>query len=466
VNWRPSLRLRITASALVVGIVLLCGAGLIVMDVVRARMTDQIDSALKADADFTQRMISSGSGLPMAQGPTDLYVQFLSPDGQVVAAGTAASGLRPLANPARSTHPRIVVADVARLGPIRVLSERVVANPGRTLVLARSERDVVALRHKLLRLFLQLALVGGVLLGVLIWWVVGRALRPVEAMRRRVDDLDDDDLAARVKPPGTGDELDRLAHTLNELLGRLQRAVAREHQFVADASHELRTPISAVRGLLETELSDPSLVVLTRADALGRMNQLQGLVEQLLVLARADAAEPPVDVPVDLDELVLGQARQLQRSTRLRIDTSRVSGGQVAGRDTDLGRLVENLASNASRYASSSIRFTVQPSGDMVELVVEDDGPGIPAADRTRIFERFNTLDPARTHVGGGAGLGLSISAAIVAAHRGSIQVGEATGGGARFDVHLPAYEPDASRRAPNFESNFNRGGSRAPTQT
>jgi signal transduction histidine kinase len=434
------LRLRITAGALVVVVALLCGAGLLVIGVVQAEMTKQIDRSLEADADFTQRMLRSGSGLPMGQGPTDLYVQFVAADGHVAGAGTAAQGLPPLATPAAGAGPTIGATTAGDVGAVRVLSEPVATNPAMTLVLARSSQNVVDVHDTLLRLLTELVVVGSIVLSALIWLVVGRALRPVEAMRRRVDGLGDRDLSARLERPGTGDELDRLAGTLNDLLSRLEEAVAREHRFVADASHELRTPITAVRTLLETEAGDPGLVVLTRADALAQLDQLQDLVEELLVLARLDAAPEAPDRPVDLDELVLGQARQLQRSTHLRIDTSRVSGGQVAGRDTDLGRLVENLTSNASRYARSTLALTVHQFGDTVELIVDDDGPGVPVADRARIFERFDTVDDARA--GRGAGLGLSIAAAIVAAHHGTIRVGDAPGGGARFEVHLPAYAP------------------------
>jgi signal transduction histidine kinase len=457
VKRRLSLRLRITAGALVVVIPLLCSAGLFVINVVKSEMTKQIDAGLRADADFTRRMITSGEGLPMRQGPTDVYVQFIGEDGRVAGAGTAAQGLPPLAAAAASPRPQLRAEDAPRVGPLRVLSELIAPGQKVTLVVARSSQQVVDVHETLVRLFIGLAILGSLLLAALTWWVVGRALRPVDAMRRRVDDIGDHDLAARLVPPGTRDELDRLAGTLNDLLGRLEQAVICERQFVADASHELRTPITAVRSLLETEAGDPSLIVLTRADALARMNQLQDLVEQLLVLARADAAAPPPDAPVDLDELVLGQARHLQRSTDLRIDTSRVSGGQVAGRDIDLVRLVENLASNAARYARTTIAFSVRQRGDRVDLVVDDDGPGIPEVDRARVFERFNTLDPARSHAEGGAGLGLSIAAAIVAAHGGTIRVGDAPGGGARFEARLTAYRPHAARRDAAAEPAFRR---------
>jgi len=437
---RLSLRLRITAGALLVVAAALTAAGLLVIDTIEREMTDQVDTALRADADFTERMITSGSGLPMGEGPTDLYVQFVDGSGAVVAAGTAAMGRPALAAPEQRAGTITTVVDPA-LGELRVLAVDA-PNSELTLVLARSSRNIAEVHDTLLRLLTALIVTGSCLLGVLVWLVVGRSLRPVEQMRRTVEDLDHADLTTRVARPGTGDELDRLAGTLNELLGRLEVAVERERRFVADASHDLRTPIAAMRALLETEAADPTLAVLTRADALARLDHLQSLVEDLLVLARVDTAEAPPALPVDLDELVLAQARQLARRTRLHVDTSRVSGGQAAGRDTDLDRLVENLASNAARYAATTVSFTVHQFGDTVELVVDDDGPGIPPAERERVFERFHTLDDARTLAASGAGLGLAIVASIVAAHHGTIRVGDAPGGGARFEVRLPAYQP------------------------
>lgn len=442
------LRVRITAGALVIVAGALTIGGLVIIGVVEQEMTSQIDSALRADADFTERMITSGSGLPMEEGPTDLYVQFLDETGTVVGAGTAAIGRPALAASGQADGAIATVTD-PQLGELRVLATAAPNNPRLTLVFARSSQNVAAVHETLTRLLAVLVLGGSVLLGVLVWLVVGRSLRPVEQMRRTVEGLDDGDLHTRVALPGTGDELDRLAGTLNDLLGRLDVAVEREHRFVADASHDLRTPIAAMRSLLETEAADPTLVVLTRADALARLDQLQGLVDQLLALSGADNADPPTR-PVDLDELVLGHARQLARQIRLQVDTSRVSGGQVAGRDTDLVRVVENLAANAARYAATTVSFTVHQFGDTVELVVDDDGPGIPPEHRDRVFERFATLDDARTAGTSGAGLGLAIAAAIVSAHDGTIRVGDAPGGGARFEVHLPAFEPPAPGTKPS----------------
>jgi signal transduction histidine kinase len=439
---RFSLRLRITAGALVVVVAAFCGAGVVVIGVAKRAMVDQIDAALRVDADYIDRSLTSGAGLPMSEGPTDLYIEFIAADGKVIGASTAAQGLPALAAPRRSdtTIDDRVDPD---LGDLRVLTKPAPTNPEVTLVIARSSASVVNVGESLTRLLMAMVVGLSVLLGCIIWIVVGRSLRPVAVMSDTVNAISDRDLHRRLERPGTGDELDRLADTLNDLLERLDEGVRRERQFVADASHELRTPIAGVRALLETEPANPGEVVPIRAEALDRLGQLQDLVDQLLILAKAGEGAPAAapDEPVDLDELVLGQARQLERSTNLRIDTSRVSGGQVLGRDTDLGRLVENLATNAARYAKTTVAFSVRHVGTMVEFTVSDDGPGIAASDRARVFERFATLDDARSRQRAGGGLGLSIASAIVTAHRGSICADDAPGPGtgAVFVVRLPA---------------------------
>jgi signal transduction histidine kinase len=436
---RRSLRLRITAGALVVVVAALCGAGLLLIGVVQREMVADIDSTLRANAGFIERSMRSGVALPTGEGPTDLYVQFVGADGAVAGASTAAQGRPAILRPGDAALNRIVTVHDAALGELRALAKPTPGGPNMTVVVARSASSVSQVRDTLVRLLILMLAVGSVLLGILIWVVVGRALRPVDQMRKTVEAISERDLQRRLDDPGTGDELDRLADTLNELLERLEAALSRERQFVADASHELRTPIAAVRALLETEPTDPASVVRVRAEALARLGQLQDLVEELLVQAKADAEAPDAPRrPVDLDELVLGQAGQLDRTTHLRIDTANVSGGQVAGRDTDLARVIENLATNAVRHAATTVTFSVRQVNGVVEFAVSDDGPGIPLADRARIFERFSTLEGARDRGDGGAGLGLSIAHAIVVAHHGSIRAEGTPGTGARFVVTLP----------------------------
>ncbi len=449
---RLSLRFRITAGALVVVVAALSLSGVLVTEVVEHAMTDQIDRTLRADADFAERSFTTGTPISPSEGPNGLYVQFLDRSTGAVSGMSPQVRHRPALMKEAQANGTIATVHDARLGTVRSL---VVAAPGNahvSLILARSSHDVAAVGSTLTRLLVALIVFGSALLGVVIFWVVGRALHPVEQMRRTVEKVGDDRLATRLALPGTRDELDRLATTLNDLLQRLEAAMAAERRFVADASHDLRTPIAALRVNLEAEADDPELTVLTRAEALARVEELQDLVDRLLVLSTADRGADPPEEPVDLDDLVLTQARRIRAKGDLVVDTTRVSGGQVTGSDTDLARVVANLTANAVRYAHRAISFTVHTFGDTVELVVDDDGPGIPAADRDRIFERFATLDDARTNGRSGTGLGLAIAAAIVATHRGTIWAEEAPGGGARLSVRLPAHVPPSPAPTPSTD--------------
>jgi signal transduction histidine kinase len=277
-------------------------------------------------------------------------------------------------------------------------------------------------------------------LGGLIWIVVGRSLRPVEVIRSTVSEITERDLSQRVATSGTNDEVDRLATTMNEMLARLERAAARERRLVADASHELRSPLAAAQALIQSRPADPVEARTHDTMALDALARLQALVDELLELARHDLPQAPPSRSIDLDGLVLQHADVLRRTSDLTIDTSTVSGGQVLGSEEALGRMVENLASNAGRHARSSVAFTVREQDDQVELVVTDDGPGIAAEHRQEVFERFTRLDDARARDGSGAGLGLAIVARIVERHRGTVHIDAGPANiGTAITVHLPS---------------------------
>jgi signal transduction histidine kinase len=283
------------------------------------------------------------------------------------------------------------------------------------------------------------------LVGITTWRLVGRTLGPVEAIRRQVGEISATALDRRVPEPGTNDEIDRLARTMNEMLDRLEAAAGRQRAFVADASHELRSPLATVRTTLEVALARSDGVdwpALARG-WLTEQGRLERLVDDLLTLARMDGAAP-VAVPavVDLDELVLSQARDLRSRSGIRVDVANVAGGRVRGEVEQLRRVVANLLDNAERHATATVRCALDEHDGTVELVVSDDGPGIDPADRRRIFERFVRLDEDRSRRGsGGAGLGLAIVHGIVAAHGGTVEVAD-TDRGARLVVRLPAAEP------------------------
>ncbi|MFI5587924.1 sensor histidine kinase [Amycolatopsis sp. NPDC051758] len=267
------------------------------------------------------------------------------------------------------------------------------------------------------------------LIGVIAWLAVRRSLRPVEAIRGEVAEIGAHDLSRRVPAPRTGDEIARLAGTMNTMLARLDEAVTRQSRFTSDASHELRTPLASLRTQLEVLLAHPDRLDWRHAceNALLDVTRLQDLVADLVLLGKLDHAGPDRLEPVALSEVVEAVA-----AGRAEIE---VSGAPVVhGHRSRLERLVRNLVDNAERHATSRVVVTASVVDGQAVLTVTDDGPGIPEADRERVFDRFVRLDDARARDEGGSGLGLAIVADIARAHGGTAEV-EA---GSRFVVRLP----------------------------
>ena len=241
--------------------------------------------------------------------------------------------------------------------------------------------------------------------------------------------------------PDGDDEIPRLAVTLNEMLDRVDDATKLQRQFVSDASHELRSPLAALRQLAEVARDYPGAVgqETLAADVLAEERRMEDLVTSLLILARVDDGPATSATPSDLDDLVLEQARRLRVPGGPRIDVSGVSAGQVMGDQVLLTQVVANLLSNALRHAEAVVSVSLHEYGDQVVLTVDDDGNGIPEADRVRVFQRFVRLDEARTRDGGGSGLGLAIVHKVVEELGGRVEVRSSDHGGARFVVALPA---------------------------
>ncbi|WP_121702466.1 ATP-binding protein [Streptomyces sp. E5N298] len=264
------------------------------------------------------------------------------------------------------------------------------------------------------------------------WLVTRRALRPVEGIRREMAAITaSEDLARRVPVPDTHDEVARLASTTNETLAALESSVERQRGFVADASHELRSPIASLRTQLEVAAAHPELLDLEGAVA--DTVRLQRLAADLLLLARLDAGERPADARVDLAAL----AREVAEG-RDGVSVRGAGAVRVAGSRGQLGRVLANLLDNAQRHARSAVEVSVRRDGDAVVVAVADDGDGVPAADRERIFERFVRLDAARSRDDGGAGLGLAIARDVAVRHGGTLTVHDAPAGGALFELRLP----------------------------
>ncbi|MGW1305304.1 sensor histidine kinase [Streptomyces sp. NPDC002514] len=285
------------------------------------------------------------------------------------------------------------------------------------------------------------AAVGLVLfVAALTWLLVGRALRPVSAIRQEFTEITERDLHRRVPVAAARDEISQLAQTMNRTLDRLQQGMNRQRQFIADASHELRSPIAALRAQLELALARPSRTDWPTAvhKALGDTERLQAVASDLLLLARLDAQETHRRTAVDLSELAAEESQRHPRTITMSSDHGGGAAPVVTGSRVQLLRLLTNLADNARRHARTKVSITVGVSDGSVELAVDDDGPGIPEADRERVFERFTRLDGARARQDGGTGLGLAIARDIARTHGGTLTIETSPWGGARLLLRLP----------------------------
>ena len=274
------------------------------------------------------------------------------------------------------------------------------------------------------------------------WLVTGRALRPVADIRAELAEITAGDLSRRVPVPRSHDEIHELATTTNETLTALETAVNQQRRFIADASHELRSPLAILRAQLEVATNHPQLlnVPATLSDVI----RLQSLATDLLLLARLDAGERPPGQRIDFTDLIREEIARRAGTDRLPVRLELADDVTVMGVKGHLIRLLVNLVDNAQHHARSAVWVSLEAeSKGGVLLRVADDGPGIPPPDRERVFDRFVRLDESRSRDEGGAGLGLAIVHDVVTAHRGSIRVVDSPHGGAEFQVRLPGEVPE-----------------------
>ncbi|MCY7301326.1 MAG: HAMP domain-containing histidine kinase [Ilumatobacteraceae bacterium] len=441
-----SLRLRVTAVATIVVALTLLATGLLVTRWLRSTLVDDADQQLSRQVEFVANLAEQGKLSPTltATGVDTGQVQVITGDRVVVAVspGLAATvrldvfpapavGAQaaqtvpgPVVGGVGSTHYRVVARTVdTPVGPLTVYAAS---------SLRAAEKSVAALVAGLwvgLPLLTLLAVAG-------IWFVVGRSLSPVERMRREVAAIPGTRPDQRISAHARAAELDRLAATMNGLLERIDEAAAARRQFLADASHELRSPLASVRAQLEVGLAYPSGTdwPATATEVMVDIDRLQSLAVELLDLARVDGGgRLPTTQRLDLAALV---DVELARYTDQRV-TVESSSAWVAADAALLLRLVRNLVDNALRHAHQAVRITVGVEGDAARMRVWNDGAPIPEGDRDRIFEPFTRLDEARTTDEGGAGLGLSIARRVTELHGGTLVVGSSDTG-AEFIASLP----------------------------
>jgi signal transduction histidine kinase len=447
IGWLPlvikrlaTIRAITTAVAtIVVAIALTVGAAALVAAARRMMVNEVTESAQKQANEVVGQLESGRPPVLEVAGRDEQMVQVMTPAGAVVASSSNVAGEPAVARLAPGQSGQ-VITPLDDDAFIAVTESAQTSNGERIVLAARALVDVFDTTKAISRLLIIGLPVMVAVVALVTWFAVGRVLAPVEAIRREVDEISAAQLHRRVPQPKRDDEIGRLAATMNRMLERLESARNSQRRFVSDASHELRSPITTIRQHTEVALAHPDRVTAEELAevVLAEQHRMQGLVEDLLLLARADEHVPPSRTPVDLDDLAFEEASRIRATTSKRVDTSGVSAARVHGDADALLRVFRNLIENAVRHAASRVDITLAERGDEVVLTVDDDGPGIPESERAQVLQRFVRLDEARSRDYGGSGLGLAIVDEVARAHGGSVSISQSPLGGARIEVRLP----------------------------
>jgi len=417
---------------------------LVVTQSATASVVASIDARISEVSEQLSEKAPSDPGtidLDPPTGPDPTYVQVVGPDGRVVAATPGVASdvvLCPSPLPITPVQDRVSLTAAGSSGDFLRIVTPVTNGSREFAVCVIGSVDPMSRAQDAVLLALAVAFPLLVLaVCVVVWLAVGRALHAVEDMRAQADAMQStSDGLLRI--PDTGDEVEHLGHTLNGLLGRLHQQTRATRQFVADAGHELRNPLSTLRVTLEfgQDADDDDLRHSVR-EALADLDRLEALTQDLLVLARSDAQEgPPEAAPMDLADVAAEAVAASRRGNPQLTITVSTRQCTVIGDPAALRSLVSNLLDNAARHARSTVSADVRPEGDMAVLRVDDDGVGLSVDDCARVFERFVRLDAARDRDEGGSGLGLAIVSAIAEAHGGSALAEPGPGG--HFLVRIP----------------------------
>ncbi len=433
-----SVRLRVTLAAVIVGALGAALGSVLFVQGLHLNLEKSLTASAGQEAANITAQLKAGEtpDQVVVSSKRDVILQVVGADGSLLATDHPK-----VQAPIRTTSGSWTGVTVTPLTDSYVVVAQH-ADTGELVVVGLSDEEVDRATTATAEMLAVTAPIGLLLLAGVVWLAIGRALRPVEVMRSDAATITSERLDRRLAVPPGKDEIPLLASTLNEMLDRISAAQRQQRQFISDASHELRTPLAIVRQVVELARRHPETTTVTElADSVAiEESRMEDLVTALLVLARLDDHAPIQVQPVDLDDIALHEVDRLRRAhTSVHFDRSRISAGQTLGDPVLLHQVVTNLLANAARHAASSVRVRVDetPAGT-VELVVEDDGDGVLADDRERIFERFTRLDDARTRDTGGSGLGLAIVAQIVAALGGTVVVTDSELGGAAFTVTLP----------------------------
>lgn len=448
VRWQATL-----VAIASVGLALVLGAVTLVV-LTERRLESSIEATVVARADGIVALVEAAAVTdPLPGRDPELLAQIVTEDGTVVAADRAAQGLPVLVDITMAVGEREVVRvaelsegiepeiDVEDSGPFLVVAEGItLAGRRATVLVAASLEDASAAPSALVPLLgLGLPAVLAVV-GVVTWILTGRALRPVDDMRREAERISSLALDRRLPVPAARDELHRLAATLNDMLGRLERSADLQRQFVADASHELKSPLTTLRTIIDVAARNPEDIEAgpLLADLGQEVDRMEHLVVDLLALARWEEGAGAAPAPLDLAVVGAEAAVLAALPAGITVDTRGLHSVVVLAEREAVTRAVRNLVENAARHAAETIWLESGRADGSGALWVSDDGEGIGIADAERVFERFVRLDESRARDTGGAGLGLSVARAVARMYDGDVRLDEPRRGGATFVVTLP----------------------------
>lgn len=451
------IRFRTTlTTTLVTGVMLVLGA-LVLMFVLGNKLRDNLDATIENQAADRAQLLDAGAD-PQSLVSTrqaESLVWIGTPNGEVIALG---GNYRIVGPPPDLTigggrTVNLVLEEqqengLAELEETEVTLAVAQASDG-TLVAVGSELETVTKTTNEVRNLLAIGLPFLLALVAMVSYrATGRTLAPVAEIRGTAEAIGAGPIDRRVPVPGTDDEVQRLAITVNDMLDRLDAQRQAQRRFTADASHELKSPVANMRAVVETADIDSPQWSETRTRLVAESERLAAIVDNLLFMAVSDETEgvPAFTETVHVDDILFDEAELLAARGKVRVDINGVQPCETIGDADQLRRMLRNLIQNAERYASSTVavschEHTGDPSNEAVHgeilIAVSDDGPGVPLEQREKIFERFGRAESARDRRSGGTGLGLAIARAIAERHMGAIAVSQADNGGACFTVRL-----------------------------
>ena len=459
-----SVRVRITGAVVLIFGIMLAGAAIGLVRQVQAELINDVQLRNNAVTQALSDALSSGRVSPevlvntpaqfeaemagradvamLREGITDSYISAEGP--AVESLGTAPTLWDRIR---RFVTNRVTTPLFGKTAPSDVSSDRfaisraVVKTPtgGLTITVASPLDGIHRTVHSVSNSLGVAVPLMIVLVGAMTWFMTGRALRPVEAITFRANEITGSTLDERVPETASDDEIGELARTMNRMLDRLERSATLQRRFMSDASHELRSPVASIKTQLETALIDPAATDWegVARTVLAEDERLEFLVTDLLALSRIEEGRTRVLVDVDLDEVIFDQT---VRPSRVPIDRSAVGAGRVRAVYGEMASVVRNLVDNAVRHANGQVKVSLGEVGThLVRLSVDDDGPGVAVDDREKVFERFARLQEGRSRDAGGSGLGLALTRRIVESYGGRVFIETSPLGGASFVVELPA---------------------------